>query len=280
MMRKSLIMAAAVAMLTACNSQKAGDTAVAAADTTEIQVPFYNAFSHNDYAHERPLQEALELGFNCVEADCYLVEGRNVVAHDLPDDTAAYRYLEDLYLQPLFERVRANGGRVYAGADRPFYLMIDIKREGDAFYTALRPVLEENAEMFCSVDSVGNFVEGPILLFFSGARPMETLPQQEAPRYAFLDGKFEDMGKNIPVSLMPVVSDNYKDFLSWNGEGEMPEEDLVKLRGLIRQAHDEGKLIRFWGAPDTEAWARLQLAEGVDIVGVDNLQALAGILGE
>ena len=34
---------------------------------------YYNAFSHNDYEHERPLFDALDLGFNCVEADlCFI----------------------------------------------------------------------------------------------------------------------------------------------------------------------------------------------------------------
>ena len=201
-----------------------------------------------------------------------------VVAHDLPDDTLAYRYLEDLYLEPLFDRINRNGGSVYKGADRPFYLMIDIKREGDKFYEALRPVLEANADKFCSVDPEGNFKEGPILLFFSGARPLETLPSQKTTRYASLDGKFEDLGKGISNSLMPVVSDNYQDFMSWNGKGKISAKDLKTLRSLVKQAHSEGKLIRFWGAPDTEEWAKLQLREGVDIVGVDNLQALSRLL--
>lgn len=280
-MKKIITIAALAVAIAGCANKNAASATATAADTVaEIRVPFYNAFSHNDYAHERPLMEALDLGFNCVEADCYLVGNRIVVAHDLPDDTAEYRNLDDLYLQPLFNRIRANGGKVYADSEMPFKLMIDIKRHGDEFYAALRPILEANAEMFCSVDSTGTIHEGPILLFFSGARPMETLPTQTTTRYAFLDGKFEDLGKNIPASLMPVVSDDYREFLSWDGEGEMPENEKEIVRDLVSRAHAEGKLIRFWGAPDTEAWTRLQLAEGVDIVGVDDLPALASILSE
>ena len=39
------------------------------------QKVYYNAFSHNDYEHERPLFDALDLGFNCVEADLWLIAG-------------------------------------------------------------------------------------------------------------------------------------------------------------------------------------------------------------
>lgn len=279
-MRLSAITLAAGLLMTAACGQRQAESAGAEATAADTVVaPRYNAFSHNDYNHARPLEEALELGFNCVEADCYLVDGRHVVAHDLPDDTTAFRDLEEMYLEPLFSRIRANGGKsVYRDADRPFMLMIDIKREGDSFYESLRPLLEANAEMFCSVEPDGTFRQGPILLFFSGSRPLATLPSQTTTRHAFLDGKFEDLGKGLPASLYPVVSDNYADFMSWDGQGEMPSDDLATLRSLIDRAHAESKLIRFWGAPDTPDWARLQLAEGVDIIGVDNLKALTDIL--
>lgn len=278
---KHIIFAALIStfLLPSCGNKKT-EASVSNQVTDNISVPYYEAFSHNDYSRERPLQQALELGFNCVEADCFLIDGRNVVAHDRPENSSNFRFLEDLYLNPLFERIETNGGSVYPDADRPFYLMIDIKRDGYDFYTALKPFLEENADKFCSVDSNGNFTSGPILLFFSGSRPMATLPSQQEKRYAFLDGKFEDLGKGIPASLMPVVSDNYENFLSWNGVGSMPDEEVSIVKDLVDKAHAEGKLIRFWGAPDTEAWARQQLAVGVDIVGVDNLDALATILAD
>ena len=36
---------------------------------------YYNAFSHNDYEHSRPLFDALDRGFNCVEADLWYIDG-------------------------------------------------------------------------------------------------------------------------------------------------------------------------------------------------------------
>lgn len=231
----------------------------------------YRAFSHNDYSRPGALTAALANGFNCVEADCYLEDGRMVVAHDLPDDLSTLSTVQEMYMDSLFKRVKKYGS-VYPGADRPFYLMIDIKRRGDEFYTALRPYLAENADMFCRVEN-GEFVEGPILLFFSGARPLETLPA-DSVRYAFLDGKFSEIGDGTPTTLVPVVSDCYEDFLTWDGNGTIDDENLAKMRDLIARAHADGKLIRFWGAPDTDEWAELQIAEGVDIIGTDNLPGL------
>jgi len=38
------------------------------------------AHAHNDYQHERPLLDALAHGFQSVEADVFLVEGKLLVA--------------------------------------------------------------------------------------------------------------------------------------------------------------------------------------------------------
>ncbi len=37
--------------------------------------PLVNAHAHNDYAHKRPLADALDHGFCSVEADIFLVDG-------------------------------------------------------------------------------------------------------------------------------------------------------------------------------------------------------------
>ena len=77
-------------------------------------VPLVRAHAHNDYEHTRPLLDALDHGFASVEADIHLVDGQLLVAHDRKS-VKPERTLEALYLDPLRERVRKNGGRVYRG---------------------------------------------------------------------------------------------------------------------------------------------------------------------
>ena len=64
------------------------------------------AHAHNDYEHDRPLQDGLDDGFTSVEADVWLVDGELLVAHDL-EDVQPGRTLESLYLDPLAERAAA-----------------------------------------------------------------------------------------------------------------------------------------------------------------------------
>ena len=237
----------------------------------------YNAFSHNDYWRENPLQDALAFRYNCVEADLWLINGELYVSHDRPEPNPSITF-ENLYLKPLVARVQANGGKVYPGSDRPFYLMVDCKAQGEEMYKLLKKQMEPYKEYFCSVDN-GEYKEGAVLFFLSGDRPKNSLPK-EASRFTFLDGQIKDLGQGIPASLAPVVSDNYSDFFTWKGEGEMPADQLQKMREIIRKVHGEGKLFRWWGAPDTEVFKRFFINEGVDLVGADDLNGLYNVLNE
>src|SRR5262249_25438078 len=102
-------------------------------------VPLPQAHAHNDYAHKRPLLDALEQGFCSVEADIFLEKGRLLVGHDRKD-LRPERTLEKLYLDPLRERARANRGRVYPGGPT-VYLLIDVKTGAKRTYAALAKVL-------------------------------------------------------------------------------------------------------------------------------------------
>ena len=219
--------------------------------------------------------DALDLGFNCVEADLWNIDGELYVSHEKPEARAEISFRQ-LYLEPLIARAKANGGKIYPDSNRPFYLMLDFKEKGESIYALLKKEMEPYKEYFCRVED-GEYKEGPILLFISGDRPMQTLPGEKT-RAAFLDGKISELGKGLPTSLMPVVSDNYADFFTWDGKGEMSQDEQKKMRDIIRRVHAEGKLFRWWGAPDTEQFKRFFLGEGVDLLGADDLNGLARIL--
>ncbi len=238
---------------------------------------FYNAFSHNDYWRPNPLWDALSMRFNCVEADLWLVDGELLVGHDRQELTPE-RTFERMYLNPLVELVRKNGGKVYPNNDRPFFLMVDCKTRGEDLYTVLKKQTEPYKHLFCSVAD-GVYKEGALLLFLSGNRPFESLPNEKV-RYMFLDGRISDLSQGISKNLMPVISDNYATQFSWNGEGEMPEAELKKMRDFISRTHAEGKLLRWWGAPETKPFKRFLIKEGVDLIGTDILEQLYQVLTE
>ncbi len=230
-------------------------------------VPLIHAHAHNDYEHARPLFDALDRGFCSVEADIYLVDGQLLVAHDRAQVSPA-RTLQTLYLDPLRERVRKNGGKVYPNGPE-CTLLIDIKSEGDKVYPVLREVLEGYAEML-TVFRPDDTETKAITVILSGSRPTALLAN-EPLRYAAIDGRLPDLDENPSRHLVPLVSDDWGRLFHWRGAGPLSAEEKQKLREFVQQAHQQGRRIRFWGAPDNvQAWQELHRA-GVDLLNTDDL---------
>jgi hypothetical protein len=237
-------------------------------------VPLLAAHAHNDYEHARPLFDALDRGFCSVEADVWLVDGRLRVAHDR-NDARAERTLEALYLEPLRERVRANGGRVYRGGPG-ITLLIDVKSEARATYAALEEVLARYPELFTRWES-GTERPGPVTAILSGNRAAAEVKARALRRVA-LDGRSTDLEAPAPAALYPWISDNWSKLSAWRGTGDFPAADRAKLQDWVRQAHAGGRKLRFWNVPETPAAWRMLRAAGVDIIGTDRLDELAAFL--
>ncbi|HJZ55429.1 MAG TPA: hypothetical protein VKE74_10745 [Gemmataceae bacterium] len=97
--------------------------------------PLRRAHAHNDDEHKRLLFDALDQGFCSVEADIWVSKDGLLVGHT-PLDLKPGRTLQKLDLDPLRERVRANGGEVFKDGP-PFHLLVDVKTDAKATYAEL-----------------------------------------------------------------------------------------------------------------------------------------------
>ncbi len=237
------------------------------------------AHSHNDYEQERPLFDALDCHFKSIEADVYLVGDSLFVAHNR-EDIKPGRTLQTLYLKPLKNQIKKNGGSVYGNGEEVI-LFIDIKDDGLKTYQLLHKILE-NYKQDLSVFENGIKKTGSILVVVSGNRPFEFMKAQKI-RYAGFDGRLENLDSDISPNLMPIISDNWIKYFKWDGTGKMPEPENKKLEEYSKKAKQKGYILRFWGTPNKTAeqriavWTELKNA-GVGLIGADNLRELQDFL--
>jgi hypothetical protein len=230
-------------------------------------VPLVRAHAHNDYEHKRPLFDALDQGFCSVEADIYLVEGQLLVAHER-SKVKPERTLQALYLDPLRERVKKNGGHVYPGGPE-CTLLIDMKMDWHASYPVLREILKQYAEMLTTFRA-GATETNAIRVVITGYRSKDMFAG-ESIRYAGVDGELADLDSGAPADLVPWISSNWAPKFKWRGTGPMPEADKLKLQDIVAKAHQQGRRVRFWGAPDQAVFWGEMLANGVDLINTDDL---------
>lgn len=216
------------------------------------------AHSHNDYEQPRPLHDALAHGFDSIEADVWLVDGRLLVAHER-EQVHPGRTLQSLYLDPLREWIKQPDRR-------PLILLIDVKTEAAATWRVLDSVLADYGDL-----------AGRVRFIVSGNRARDLILAQPSPRAA-LDGRGEDLDGAVPAALIPLVSDNWTKFFTWRGDGEFPAAERARLDDFVARTRAQGRLLRFWATPDRpEVWRVLRDA-GVHVIGTDDLAALRRFL--
>ena len=242
-------------------------------------VPLLQAHAHNDYLHDPPLLKALDHGFASVEADVFLVGAQLCVAHESNKVTPG-RTLQALYLEPLRQRVKENGGRVYREGSR-FILLIDIKTKAEPTYQRLHEILAGYQDILTTFDAHGR-KDKAVTVIVSGNRPLALMRSQPV-RYAGYDGRLTDLDSDLPADIILMISNTWVQHFTWKGEGTMPVGEQQKLNDLVRKAHAQGRLVRFWATPDApsparEAVWRELLSAGVDLLNTDDLKGLQEFL--
>jgi glycerophosphoryl diester phosphodiesterase len=266
----TLLMVYVFVMLTGCSSSA---TQRRADSVTVLEC----AHAHNDYHHDRPLLDALDHGFASVEADVFLVNDELLLGHHWIELNSA-RTLRSCYLEPLQARIRHLGGRVYEDQPERFslILLVDIKTNADKTYRVLNDQLSEFKTMLTWVQD-GQVHPGPVTVVVSGNRPVQTMHQQEI-RYASLDGRPSDLDRSTPAHLIPLISASWNDLFDWRGAGPIPEDELQKLRSIVRRAHAQDRKVRFWATPENTCMWDLLTSEDVDLINTDQLAALRAFL--
>ncbi len=226
--------------------------------------------AHNDYENEIPLLDAIKNGFTSVEVDVYLIENELYVSHDFPQELNSNLTLESLYLKPLKDHILKNNRAIYRNYDGPFYLMIDFKSSAKPTYEKLKEILSKYSSII-SITRNGIQQKGPVDVFISGNRPINKILEDEL-KLVGIDGTPDDLNKNIPSSIMPIVSDKYSNVLSWRGDGEISLDDKNNLTILLQNTHAQNKKLRLWAAPDNDIVWKFLLDNGVDLINTDRLE--------
>lgn len=239
--------------------------------------PILDAHAHNDYAKtsRKPLFKAISMGCVSVEIDVFPVKnGQLKVAH-IPLFLGLRPNIETRYLRPLSEYLKINEGRIYTQDSVRLVLMIDVKRNAVAAYRMLRALVIKYEDVFTVWYPTKDSVKyGAAELLISGSKPWKQL-KSDSVWYMRLDGGLGQIGDTAyTASMVPRVSARYGSQFKWRGKGEMPAAEQLKLQTLVRQAHDDGRQIRFWAMPNNpKVWQAMRNA-GVDWLNVDKIKRL------
>lgn len=226
------------------------------------------AHSHNDYEQNIPFLRAYYQQFGSIEADIFLRNDSIFVAHDQKYITSK-NTLASLYLKPLLVQVEKNNGQIYPDKKLNLQLLIDLKTPGKETIPVLIRELQPYLKLFAPA--------GPVRIVLSGDVPT---PQEfsQYPDYLFFDGRPEINYSKTQLERVGLISQSFTNYTKWNGKGILEKKEKEALEAVIKQMHDQGKKIRFWGTPDNiNAWKML-MNMGIDYLNTDKVEELGPYL--
>lgn len=220
-------------------------------------------FSHNDYLQKNPFETAHALNVGYVEADVFLQGDELMVAHTT-GEIKPDRTLEILYLDKIKHKLQENEGSLFPDASRKMTLMIDLKTEGIPTLNAIVQHLKKYPELTTT---------NTLTIAISGNVP-DTAQWKNYPTFITFDGRPYKNYSAKHLERISFISDNFRNYSSWKGRGEIPERDLKQLEAVISDVRNNGKKIRFWAAPDVPACWDLLMHLGVEVIGTDQPEKL------
>lgn len=223
--------------------------------------------SHNDYKQTVPFYEAYSQKVYSIESDMFYQNGEFYVSHT-KEEINSQNTFERLYLNPLVDLYHRNGGKAWANADYPIQLMLEIKSDNTKeFMNALIDRLKKYPEVF---DPSQNPNAVHIVITGHVPSPSEF---SNYPSYIGFDGDLNQDYTPEQLKQVPLFSTNFQAYSRWNGKGIMVKEDRERVEAAIKKAHNLGKPIRFWGAPDGVTTWNTFCHMRVDYINTDKVEA-------
>lgn len=225
------------------------------------------AHAHNDYVQALPFWNAYNHKVGSIEADVFSHNGQLLVAHEAKE-LSPRKSLESIYLRPMDSMLVQHHGYIYADTTQQLQLMIDIKSDGLSTLHQIVQLLQKYPAIVRSKT---------VRIAISGNRP---LPEhfQQYPTYIYFDGLPGVKYKTAELEKIIMISDNFRNHSAWNGEGEMPNDERLRLQQLIERAHAAGKKVRLWNAPDNAVSWCVLMSLGVDYINTDHVADISSFL--
>jgi len=223
----------------------------------------YPVHSHNDYAHQHPLYDALNNGVKSVEADVYHFLGPLWVCHT-PFGIVKLRRIQNWYFRPLKRIIDKNGGYVYK-AGETFYVLIEVKTNTRHAMPRLKKIFAKYKDILTTYTNHGVQVK-PVTVTILSVRD-DAYWMKDSVRYFGVELPFSHASEN----LNPYV---YTQFRLHTGSPEPykdPDSDISKQIKLVVA---RGQRIRANAGQDIESNWDVLYKSGVTFIHTDKLVEL------
>jgi glycerophosphoryl diester phosphodiesterase len=238
--------------------------------------------SHNDYLQNRPLYQAVELGFGGIEIDICLTQKKELKVAHIPWFLSGKKDIEELYFKPIAKMIDERSPIFTYTKDFPLHLLIDFKKNADSTYVYLKKVFVEYASYITQYKNGVVVHKAPLVINITGNKPWKAM-LKDSVLFARMDGPLflTDSTLNAPgfsnidtsyLKITGRAASNYKNLLAFKRHFKDEEEFYKQVQANIKQYNDHGITTRYYEVPNNEKAWEMIIRCGINWINVDELK--------
>lgn len=230
--------------------------------------------SHN-FSNKTELWESVGSGIFNFQADVMYIYGKLYVTSTMPDSANhLLPTLIDAYLYPLFNQFKKQNGEIIPGYKGEIYLILNISNQPVQVYKQLAAEMRPFSDML-SFELEGVKHPGKLRILLNDNNQLDKINNIK-PSFLGLVGNLADVDKKIDSNKMQLIEVDFDEITRWKGTGNIPFEDFLKLKELVKKVHAQNKKISIRNCPTYKSVAEVIQTSKADFINTPEASKMAG----
>jgi hypothetical protein len=223
------------------------------------------ALSANDHKRNKPMLDAINLGFNGISAEIKLKK-----------DGVLYcgkKTLKEVYLEPLKMRSENGLKNIHPTHTDEFIIFFKIVSDSNSTYEALLKEIEPYQNILTSFEGTKRNKK-PVRIIIGGNIPYSKI-YNSSKRYLFAEESALklDLSKDETFTFLAGLS--LKNNYTWKGQKNMPNMEYMNLITHVKSAHKAGRLLRLYDIPELPNAFDILYGSGIDLIEINDITSFA-----
>jgi hypothetical protein len=248
------------------------------ANMVYAQEPSTRVISSNNLGNEDEIWNMLGYGVSSFQVDLMYIYGKLYVTASMPDTpNHSIPTFSDVYLFPLYSNLKKNRNSIVSGDNRESFIIVNIHNEFAKTNTRLKSIIASMRDLITLYND--GWHEGKIRILSKDKSLREKISNDQYSSMGIV-GNIEDINSELEYHQMPLIEIDFSELTTWNGVGNIPFSDFIKIKELVNKIHQKGRKLSITNCPNHQTAWDVLVTSKVDFIHTNDPENFCNYLNE
>ncbi|MDX9883680.1 MAG: hypothetical protein RBS73_16585 [Prolixibacteraceae bacterium] len=245
---------------------------------THAQAPSTRIISSGNLNSNDEIWDLLGHGVANFEVDLMYIYGKLFVTPSMPD-SANHKVpvFAEAYLFPLYSNLKKNGNSIISGDNRESFIILNFHNEFKKSNKELKSMVGPLKGLITHYNQGVN--DGKVRLLVKDKNLEDDL-SKDGFMCLGLVGDKNDIESTHDYFQMPLIELDFTELTTWNGVGNIPFPDFMKIKELVNKVHQKGRKLSVINCPNHKTVWDMLATSKVDFINTNDPVNVCNYLNE